>query len=497
MAAFGESGIYLKFGDKPHGNARAVLWPVWVHRVLYPEVTRAELNLFQRAVLGLIRANVVRSEAIAALTNLHEDLVKLILAQGVSNGWLGAQADVVTDKGLRVLKDEEDAGANLKSGYVFQDALSGELWPRFVAQLKDIVPNEAGGPFPAFSLNRKTGHSITPFLLSPKQSVQPACNTPALMSAYRDYRSDYRATLQLYGNACLPELIKLQGLERQDTQARLAHVMVWVTPDHDGGQLWSARDPFDLRDHAWWMHKRLLPVVKENKALLSFLSGLVDVPRGNDQTVEAWLSDLQKQTDLRVLTEYPWVERQPDIKRYLAALLSREEKLAQGDTSQSELEAALTECQKLLEVLMQWLIVTFPVESGLLPRGGQQSSYRFNHEILTSFRIPAFNAEVVGQLARQGLGQVITACSRPSSSLKALLFAAGWGACSHAGHPFKTLTEDQLQLEQMLTLADLRNQGSHAHSKFSGKTIIPVTLPIAQQHIQYALGFTDRFKEWM
>ena len=80
MAAFGESGTYLKFGERPHGSARAVLWPVWVHRVLYPEVTRARLNLFQRAVLGLIRAQVVRAEAIAELTNLHEDLVKLILA---------------------------------------------------------------------------------------------------------------------------------------------------------------------------------------------------------------------------------------------------------------------------------------------------------------------------------------------------------------------------------------------------------------------------------
>ncbi|MGY2253013.1 hypothetical protein [Pseudomonas reactans] len=88
MAVFGESGTYLKFGERPHGSSRAVLWPVWVHRVLYPEVTRARLNLFQRAVLGLIRAQVVRAEAIAELTNLHEDLIKLILAQAVSNGWL-------------------------------------------------------------------------------------------------------------------------------------------------------------------------------------------------------------------------------------------------------------------------------------------------------------------------------------------------------------------------------------------------------------------------
>ncbi|EJM69375.1 hypothetical protein PMI31_04718 [Pseudomonas sp. GM55] len=497
MAAFGESGTYFKFGEKPHGKASAVLWPVWVHRVLYPEVTRARLNVFQRAVLGLIRAKVVRVEVIAELTNLHEDLIRLILAQSISNGWLVANADTVTSQGLRVLQEEEDANANLKSGYIFQDALSGELWPRFEAQLCDIVPSEARGRFPTFVLNRKTGRSTTPFLLEPSQRVLPACNAASLMKAYRNYRGDYRATLQLYGKADLPEQIKLQGLERQDAQPRLAHVLVWITADLDGGQPWSVRDPFDLRDQAWWMNSRLLPVVKENKALLKHLSGLIDAPRGKDQTVEEWLSDLQKQTDLRVLVEFPWAERQPDIKRYLSALLSRQEKLAQGDTAENELEAALTECQKLLEVLMQWLISTFPVEPALMPRGEQRSAYHLNRKILMSFQIPAFNAEVVGQLSRQKLDQVIMACSSPSSSLKALLFAAGWGVCSHGHHPLKTLTEEQLQLEQLLELATLRNQGSHAHSKFTGKKVTPVTLPMAQQHIQYALGFTDRFKEWM
>ncbi|MCF5706586.1 hypothetical protein GIV19_04705 [Pseudomonas syringae] len=497
MAAFGESGIYLKFGEKPNGNARAVLWPVWVHRVLYPEVTRARLNLFQRAVLGLIRAKVVRAETIAELTNLHKDLVKLILIQGISDGWLGANADALTPQGLRVLLDEEDASANLKSGYLFQDALSGELWPRFEAQLKDIVPTETRASFPTFVMNRKTGLSNTPFLLRPNQRVQPACSAPALMKAYRDYRADYRATLQLYGKADLPEQIKMQGIERQDARAQLAHVLIWVTPNLDGGQLWSIKDPFDMRDQAWWMDSRLLPLVKANQGLLKYLSSLVEAPRGNEQSVEQWLADLQKQADLRVLTEFPWVERQPDVKRYLAALLSRQEKLAQGDAAENELEAAMTECQKLLEVVMQWLIGTFPVDAAATLKGELRADYRLKRKILMSFRLPAFNAEVIEQLAYQRLDQVIWACTSPSSSLKALLFAAGWGASSHPRHPLRTLSEEQLQLEQLLALATLRNQGSHAHSKFTGKKITRVTVLMAQQYIRYALGFTERFKEWM
>ncbi|MNE95060.1 hypothetical protein D3C80_1931030 [compost metagenome] len=77
---------------------------------------------------------------------------------------------------------------------------------------------------------------------------------------------------------------------------------------------------------------------------------------------------MRQQADMQVLTEYPWAARQPDIKRHLAALLLRMNKLEQGDQSEQELDAAVMECQKLLEVLMQWLIHQYPVEAGHLPK---------------------------------------------------------------------------------------------------------------------------------
>ncbi|UYM61877.1 hypothetical protein N5938_02780 [Pseudomonas aeruginosa] len=98
MAAFAETGTYLQFAEKPRGEARPLLWPVLVHRVLYPEAKEAQLNLFQRAVLGLIQAQLTQAEAIAELTGLHVNLIKLILAQGVSNGWLTDSARGLTEK---------------------------------------------------------------------------------------------------------------------------------------------------------------------------------------------------------------------------------------------------------------------------------------------------------------------------------------------------------------------------------------------------------------
>src|SRR5690606_6497418 len=118
------------------------------------------------------------------------------------------------------------------------------------------------------------------------------------------------------------------------------------------------------------------------------LAGLVNIPRADNQNVEEWLEAIRKQTEMKVLIEYPWLERQPDVKRHLAVLLAREEKLQQGDRSQQELDAALVESQKLLEVMMQWLIRTYPASVGQLPK--QKLDVRLNQQVLNALQVPSF-----------------------------------------------------------------------------------------------------------
>lgn len=496
MAAFVESGMYLKFGAKPRGKKKPLLWPVLVHRVLYPDPKRPQLNLLQRAVLGLIRARTVRAEDMAALTGLHLNLIKLILAQGVSNGWLIDSADALTPKGEGLLDDEDVAEANMKSGYLLQDALDGRFWPRLVVQLSQIEPVDPLARFPEFMEERKTGRSLRPFLLSATRSELPALDHESLMSAYRDYREDYRASQQLGQWNGLPEEISLQGVQRLDDVAQSARVLVWVAADDEGRDLWSVKDPFGLRENAWWLQETLQQGVEHNAHLLAHLESLVSIPRMDNQSVDQWLEALRKQTEFQVLIEYPWVEQQPDIKRHLAALLVRREKLEQGDKSAQELDAALVESQKLLEVVMQWLIRAYPADEGQLPRL-KKNDTSLNRQVLSALPVPALTEPVINMLARQRLDQVIRACSRPVSSLKALLFAAAMGTLNEPQHPLRGFAPSELQLETLLKLADLRNQSSHAQSKYTGKEPIQLTTRTALNSIQYALGFTACFKEWM
>ncbi|HHQ4598446.1 TPA: hypothetical protein ACSP2X_003596, partial [Aeromonas veronii] len=321
MAVFVESGTYLSFGTTPMGKKKAVLWPVLVHRVLYPNAKRPELNLFQRAVLGLIRACTVRDEAIAELTGLHQNLIKLILAQCVSNGWLVESAQALTAKGERLLDDEETDDANLKTGYLLQDTLTGQFWPRLVAQLHPLEPKDPLAHYPEFFGERKTGNTIKPYMIARGRADLPALDHESLTLAYRDYREDYRASQQLGQGNQLPKQISLQGVQRLDDAPQSARVLLWVIADDDGNDLWSVKDPFELRKSAWWLQDTLLQVIEGDAKLLARLEPLVSMPCAGNQSVEQWLEALRKQTELQVLIEFPWVERQPDIRRHLAALL--------------------------------------------------------------------------------------------------------------------------------------------------------------------------------
>jgi len=496
MAAFADSGIYLEFGRKPQGDSVPLLWPVLVHRVLYPDPKRAQLNIFQRAVLGLVRARVARANEMAALTGLHLDLIKLILAQGVSNGWLVGNADALTENGERLLDDEDTSESEMKAGYLFQDTLTGMFWPRLVAQLKQIEPLHPVARFPEFNLNRKTGKPTKPFLLSVVRSPLPYLDPESLMRAYQDYRDDYRAQQQLGYSTGLVEEVRMQGVQRLDDVAQHASIMVWTVADNTGADLWSIKDPFALRETAWWLQEPLAAQVERDANLLSRLASLIGDSKPEQHNYEQWRDAVRKQTEIQVMIEYPWVDRQPDIQRHLFALLVRRKRLEDGDIAPSELDAALVECQKLLEVVMQWLIRRYPADIGQLPKQ-RRPGFSLNAKLLSALEVPAFTKPIISVLARQNLDQVIRACSKPKSSLKALLFAVAMGTLAVPGHPLRKFNSDDLRLDTLIELADLRNKSSHAQSEFTGTVMPQLTTRKVLDSIQYALDFTSCFKEWM
>lgn len=495
MAKFVDTGVYLQYGDKPRDNAMAIFWPVWVHRIVYPEVKQPKMNLFQKAVMCLIRAQTHEADAIAALTGLHINLVKLVQAQLVSQGWVNDKVTELTKQGLTVIDEESEQGEKLAIGYLFQDGLTGQLWPRIDKRLKVIEPKNPDEKYPQFVLNRGTGKSLKPFKPSFKAPSFSTPNNTDTLRAWQNYRSDYRAAQQLYGSDELSEKVVLSSLLYQSKEPECAWVLVWITASHNN-KLWSIKDPFDLRNEAWWLTESLPQLLDNNKNLTLELAKLIGEPEPDYQTASEWILNLENQSDLQVLFEYPWVQKDPDIKTALAVLLKRRELIDQGQHHKSDLENAITECQKLLEVLMQWLIKTFPAAKGSLPRVNK-NDVELNKKLMLSLNLPAFSESAVNVLSGQSLQVAIKSLNNPSSSLKGLVFAAALGTVGNNNHPFRSLTRQQLELETLLELANLRNQTSHGSSRHTGKEYTEMTVEMAQYYMTYTLEFTKQFKEWI
>lgn len=496
MAVFVDTVTYLNYGNKPAGKARAVLWPVLVHRILYPEVAQAKMNLFQKVVMRLVRAKVYDVEELVDLTGFHNNLVLLIFAQLISRGWLSDDAREITEIGERAINEEDEQTEQLASGYLFQDAVTGKLWPRMENRLALVEPINQGDKFPKFSLNRKTGNFSSPY----KPFFNTIrCDPPTLsntLDAWQEYRSDYRAARQLAYSAELLKQVKLPGISYQSEQPESAWVIVWITASNDS-KLWSIKDPFDIRDEAWWLTDSLPKVLDSEEKLTKNLAELIGQPEPDEQTVSQWLASLKDQAELQVLLDYPWAKNDIDITAALAVLLKRREMLESGQDHKNDLEAAITEAQKLLEVLMQWLIVSYPADIGALPKSGK-NDWNLNERVLDALKLPAFNKEVRRALARQDLQKTVVRClNSPASSLKALLFAAALGSVGNTDHPLKSLSDKQLRLNDLLRLADLRNQTSHGNSQHTGKKYTEITIATAREYIDYALQFTEHFKDWI
>lgn len=127
----------LQFALRPHVRdvaKRSLLWPVWGYRVVAPERRERKLNILQKAVLGLCRAGIYSAERIGKRLHLHRDLAAFLILELRERGLLGVDG-LPTPEGIEVLCEETVESHRSVAGYVFQDAFSGELFPRFAERL--------------------------------------------------------------------------------------------------------------------------------------------------------------------------------------------------------------------------------------------------------------------------------------------------------------------------------------------------------------------------
>lgn len=126
-----------------------LLWPAFAWRVIGPVPRERELNLVQRAVLGLLIAGRRTADEIAGRLCLHRELVALVIHELEATRALDA-GQRPTARGRALLAEgDDDTVDDVVVGRVFSDPFTGEVWPRLVERdlpLIALEENERGWP---------------------------------------------------------------------------------------------------------------------------------------------------------------------------------------------------------------------------------------------------------------------------------------------------------------------------------------------------------------
>ena len=180
--------------DMRWSQRRFVLWPALMYRVVAPEVRDRQLNVLQKAVLGMCRAGVTTVDRIGERLHIHPDLAEVIALELHRRGLLGTNG-LPTERGRQIFEEETLEANRLVTGHVFQDPWSGDLWPRFIEKLDyvELQQNPNSG-FPDLILG-STGkpRRERAFMVLPGDlALPPAPGASEIVRATRRHRSALR-----------------------------------------------------------------------------------------------------------------------------------------------------------------------------------------------------------------------------------------------------------------------------------------------------------------
>lgn len=373
---FSREDPVLNFGPRAHvrpSGREYLLWPAWAYRIVAPKVRERQLNMFQRAVLGLCRAGVTRAESIGQKLTIHMDLAIFILCELTSLGCLNDDGHP-TKHGLQVLADDSIEAHDMVAGYVFQNPWSGELWPRFVERFDycDLEYDDKGYPrLLRGSPGRPWRQSA--FMVLPEDVPLPSRPAPASVVAavswhrqglrYADNPSTWNDDDDVSGFSASGAHIDRVSFVEENPAPVYLMTYLYLPDRSEGGFDWYACDPFGL-GASIRLRRQVEQVMQEIPPLYAVVNRLVGrgVHDGLEQQ-KRWVEQLQTSAALEVERRLTVnIRAHEAFEQILNMEFARQEvSLLGNDCPDSKLREALRACVKVLEAVFGAITSRFPL----------------------------------------------------------------------------------------------------------------------------------------
>ena len=373
---FTPSGPVLNFGPRHHArwsSRQFVLWPAWAYRVVAPRVRQRNLNVLQRATMGLCRAGLVDTEAIAENLSIHRDLAAFIVAELMGFGLLDNHG-LPTEHGIRLLEEDSLETQELVAGYVFQDPWNGDLWPRFVESLEycELEYNDDGFPLLVLGSIGKP-RSYRAFTVLPRSNEMPATpSASAVVEAvarhrkglrFKDAEEDDDDEESIGGFVASGIQIRRVSLVEEEPQPVFLATYLYVPQSVERAMDWYACDPFGLGQSVR-LRRRLEVVIRDDPGLFGVVNQLIGrTQHAGYEDQKRWLESIQLTAGLEVdrrLTVN--VRDDPSFDLLLAMESARQEMNALGPgCPQRKISEVLRSGVKVLEAVFSSMAGAHPL----------------------------------------------------------------------------------------------------------------------------------------
>jgi len=413
-------------------DARWVLWPVFVWRVVAPLAKERRLNLFQHAVLGLARAGVTRVAELADRLLIAPDLAGLVLVELQEQG-LVDHAGAPTDRGKQALEDvEEEPADEVRVGHVLSNPFTGKLWPRFLMgdlPLADVEPDDEGRPVllsgSAGDPWRDSAFCILPGAQDRVTMIRPGIRE-ILQAAWR-----HRRQRDLDDRDDEREVPRLQSVSFVDDHPRL-YLLALRVHRHASGD-WMVDDPFG-RGESVELRGMLEERLDATKGLRGWLSPVLAA-----DPLDPTLAELQAEASWKVEERLTLAIRQhasvrDRVVEMQRALLEAE----RTDAPVDKWDDVLVKAQRAMERVLHLLLSPYRGVQPPLYAQLAKADREYNRILLDRMATDlGFKTPLPKNLACVRRGKVQAAEQGGSGSLRPLIILTLLGADHDVGHPLR------------------------------------------------------------
>jgi hypothetical protein len=260
----------VDFGARPHEDTleKAYLfWPALAYRVTAPQVTTNECDLFQVAIMKLLRTGLMDKESIGGLLGIHPELVLHIIVDLIEKGFLDDTPLGLTGKAIEELDGEMTTNMKMVTGYVFQDP-RGKAWPAFRTGLDlcDVKSKDEKG----FEITAEQSTIGAPKSYWTEAIYPKGADTPSLPSANEILETITHISRKGHDLGIrikTDEIQKVEFLDETPTPVFLKTILYFAKSRKLD---WFACDPFGSGPSPF-LHSRMNEIKEGNKQLSNFI----------------------------------------------------------------------------------------------------------------------------------------------------------------------------------------------------------------------------------